>query len=81
MPGLFDDFFSYYFGYDTLPEIAIINFATHEIRPLVNSCPWLTFDNYLVACTFEDTGNMNLRITYLPVRYQEQAEECAVSLG
>lgn len=73
-----DDFFSYYWGYDAPPEIAMINFATHEIRPLVSSCPWFTLDNYLVDCTFEDTGNINLRITYRPVRYQEQAEECAV---
>lgn len=70
-----DDFASYYFEHDTPPEIAVINFAKQEIRPLVNSCPWFTFDNYLVDCTFEDTRKINLRITYRPIRFQEQAEE------
>lgn len=76
-----DDFSSFYFEGDAAPEIAIINFATREIRPLVSSCPWFTIDNYLVDCSFEDTGNINLRVTYRPIRYQEQTEECAVSLG
>lgn len=70
-----DDFSSFYFKDDAAPAIAIINFATREIRPLVSNCPWFTFDNYLVDCTFEDTGKINLRIIYRPVRYQEQAEE------
>lgn len=66
-----DAFASNYFEHDTPPEVAVINFATRELRPLEDSCPWFTFDNYLVDCTFEDTGKIDLRITYRPVRYHE----------
>lgn len=67
-----DVFASRFFEDDRVSEIAIINFTTKDIRPLVETCPWFAFDNYLVDCTFKDDGGINLQITYRPVRYREQ---------
>lgn len=70
-----DAFASNFFEHDDPPEVAVVNFSTRELRPLEESCPWFTFDNYLVDCTFEDTGKIDLQITYRPVRYQETQQE------
>ena len=64
-----DSFASYYFEHDTPHEIAVINFATREIRPLVDSCPWFTFGNYVVDCNFAYIEKISLQITYQPIRY------------
>lgn len=66
-----DSFSKQYFEDENPPEIAIINFATKEIRPLVKTCPWFTFDSYCVDCRFEEDGDIDLGIYYRPVRYQE----------
>lgn len=65
-----DQFCSHFSAHDTVSEIAMINFATKEIRPLVDNCPLFVFDNFLVECDFEDEGSIDLRIIYRPVRYQ-----------
>ena len=66
-----DAFSDEFFEHDSPPEVAIINFSTREIRPLVDTCTWFTFDNYCVDCRFEDDGDISLRIYYRPVRYHE----------
>lgn len=66
-----DAFSDEFFEHDSPPEVAIINFSTREIRPLVETCTWFTFDNYCVDCRFEDDGDISLRIYYRPVRYHE----------
>lgn len=66
-----DAFSKEFFEHDVPPEVAIINFSTREIRPLIESCTWFTFDNYCVDCRVDDDGNISLRIYYRPVRYHE----------
>lgn len=66
-----DSFSKQYFEDETPPEIAIINFSTKEIRPLVKSCPWFTFGSFCVDCRFEEDGDIDLGIYYRPIRYQE----------
>lgn len=62
-----------YFEDETPVEIAVVNFAAREIRPLVASCPWFTFDNYAVDCDFEEGGKIGLLIDYCPPRFQAEA--------
>lgn len=68
-----DTFASRYFEDETPSEIAVVNFATREIRPLVVSCPWFTFDNYAVGCDFDKDGEIGLLIDYCPPRFQAAA--------
>lgn len=68
-----DDFASHCFEDEIPPEIAVINFVTQEIRPLVESYPWFTFDNYAVACNFQEDGTISLLIYYCPPRFQDSA--------
>jgi len=64
--------FTGYYIEDEIPsEIAVINFVTQEIRPLVESCPWFTFDNYAVACDFQEDETISLLIYYCPPRFQD----------
>lgn len=67
-----DDFTSQYLNKDSVSAIAMISFSTKEIRPLADCYTWFALDNYLVDCSFKDDGDIGLRITYRPVRYQEE---------
>ena len=66
-----DAFASHYFEDESPPEIAIVNFTTREIRPLLESCPWFTFDNCAVACDFQENGSVSLLIYSCPPRFQK----------
>ena len=52
-------------------EVAVINFATKEIHPLVETCPWFTTDNFSVDCDFEEDGGIDLTIHYSPLRFED----------
>lgn len=66
------DIFVSNFGRDeTPPEIAVVNFATREICPLLKSCPWFSFDNFAVGCDFQEDKTISLLIYYCPVRFQK----------
>jgi len=67
-----DDFGAQFFMRDTPSEIAIVNFATRELRPLLESHPWFTFDHYAVDCDFGEDGSMELLIYYSPPRFQDE---------
>ena len=61
---------AYFPDQETPAEIAVVNFATRELRPLTESCTWFALDNYLVDCAISETGAIGLRITYRPMRYE-----------
>lgn len=65
-----DEFSSFYFEHDTVSTIAVINFSTHTIRPLVNTCPWFSSEDYLLDCSFHNANNIDLQIIFRPVRYK-----------
>ena len=60
---------------DTPAEIALVSFATRELRPLGSSCPWFAFGNYAVNCDFQDDEGIDLLIYYAPSRFQEAEED------
>ena len=66
-----DEFASYYFEHDNVYSLAIFNFATKTLRPLVESCPWYAADHYSVDCHYEDDGEIDLTIYYCPPRFSE----------
>ena len=66
-----DTFCEHYFVRDTPPEIAVVNFSTRELRPLVETCPWFTFDNFAVDVDFQDDGGIDLLIYYASPRFQD----------
>ena len=66
-----DTFCEHYFVRDTPPEIAVVNFYTRELRPLVETCPWFTFDNFAVDVDFQDDGGIDLLIYYASPRFQD----------
>lgn len=66
-----DAFAGRYFEDDGPPEVAVVNFKTRELRPLVRSCPWFTFDNFAVSCDFQEDGSISLLFYYCPPRFQE----------
>lgn len=66
-----DDFSAQVFVRDTPSEIAVVNFKTRELRPLVETHPWFTFDNFSVDCDFLEDGGLSLLIYYAPPRFQE----------
>lgn len=66
-----DEFTSYYFEHDNVYSLAIFNFATKTLRPLVETCPWYAADHYSVDCHYEDDGEIDLTIYYCPPRFSE----------
>lgn len=66
-----DEFASNYFEHDAPIEIAAVNFATRELRPLEDSSTMFFLGNYLVDCQFQENGNVALLVVYRPLRYQE----------
>jgi len=66
-----DAFTSNYYTHDHPCEVAVINFATKEIHPLVETCPWFTTDNFSVDCDFEEDGGIELTIHYSPLRFED----------
>lgn len=59
---------------DETQEIAVINLMTGELRALENSCPWFALGNFLISTGIKESGDMELDITYRPLRYQNQEE-------
>ena len=41
-----------------------------SLQPLVETCPWFTFDNFAVDVDFQDDGGIDLLIYYAPPRFQ-----------
>ena len=66
-----DTFGGHYYVRDTPPEIAVVNFSTRELLPLVETCPWFTFDNFAVDVDFQDDGGFDLLIYSAPPRCQD----------
>lgn len=66
-----DGFASHYFLDDHPLELAVIDFSTKDIRPLLTSCPWYIEGNYSVVCDFEEDGKVDLTIHYAPPRFPE----------
>lgn len=66
-----DAFASHYFTDDSPLELAVIDFSTKEIRPLLSSCPWYIEGNYSVVCDFEEDGKVDLKVHYSPPRFPE----------
>ena len=58
---------------ETPAEIALVNFSTRELRPLVDTCTWFTVGDFAVDCDFQESGEIDLLIYYAPPRFQEPA--------
>ena len=56
---------------DTPSEIAVLNFTTRELRPLVETYVGFGLDNFSVHCDFEEDGAIGLVIYYSPPRFQD----------
>lgn len=67
-----DEFASHYFEHDAPIEIALINFAIRELRPLEESSTMFFLGNYLVDCVFQENGVVDLLVVYRPLRYQDR---------
>lgn len=66
-----DDFASHYYEHDNPYSLAVVNFATKTIRPIIESCPWYAADNYSIDFHFEDDGTIDLTVYYCPPRFSE----------
>ena len=66
-----NEFASHYYEHDEVYSLAVFNFATKTLRPLVKSSPWYAADNYSVDCHYEDDGKIDLVIYYCPPRFSE----------
>ena len=53
-------------------EVAVINFSTKTLRPLLKSCPWYAEDNYSVMCDYNEEGRIDLTVHYAPPRFSEE---------
>lgn len=67
-----DEFASHCFVDDSPCEVAVINFSTKTLRPLLKSCPWYTEDNYSVMCDYNEQGGIDLTVHYAPPRFSEE---------
>ena len=69
--GCLDTFSEQIFVRDTPSEVAVLNFATRELRPLVETCVGFGLDNFSVHCDFEEDGAIGLLIYYSPPRFKD----------
>ena len=60
-----------YWSEENLPEFAIVNFKDGTIRPLDGSLTWLFSGNFGISCEYEEDGDIDLLIAYLPPRWEE----------
>ena len=65
-----DTFGAQFFVRDEPSEIAVVDFATRDLRPLVASCLGFGFDVFSVDCDYETDGSINLLVYYSPPRFQ-----------
>lgn len=63
-----------YFEDEEVPEVAVVNFSTRKLRPLVPSYTWFTFGNYAVDCDFQEDESISLLVYYCPPRFQDEME-------
>ena len=66
-----DEFASHYYEHDKVYSLAVFNFATKTLRPLVESSSWYAADNYSVDCHYEDDGKIDITVYYCPPRFAE----------
>lgn len=64
-----DTFSSFFSKRDKVLTIAVINLSARTIRPLVETCPWFSSDDYLVNCSINSAEEVDLQIVFRPVRY------------
>ena len=64
-----DAFAEHIFVRDTPSEIAVVNFSTRELRPLIESCTGFGLGNFSLHCDFEEDGGIRVLIYYAPPRF------------
>lgn len=69
--GCLDSFAEEFFEDDNVSAVAVINFSTRELLPLIDNRPFFGIDNYLIDCDFTEYGGIDLLVTYRPLRYFE----------
>ena len=70
-----DRFAGYYYGSDHPTEVAVINFSTREIHPLIETYTWFISGSYSVYCDFDTRNRIRLAVSYSPPRYSESIRE------
>lgn len=60
-----------YWSEESLPEFAIVNFEKQTIRPLDGALTWFFSGNFGISCEYEENGDIDLLIAYLPPRWEE----------
>ena len=66
-----DAFAEHIFVRDTPSEIAVVNFSTRELRPLIESCTGFGLGNFSLHCDFEEDGGIRVLIYYAQPRFAE----------
>ena len=70
-----DRFAGYYYESDHPTEVAVINFSTREIHPLIETYTWFISGSYSVYCDFDTRNRIRLAVSYSPPRYSESIRE------
>lgn len=55
---------------EDIPEFAIVNFKEQTLRPLDRALTWFFSGNFGISCEYEQDGNIDLLIAYLPPRWE-----------
>lgn len=63
-----------FFLRDAPSEIAVVDFATRDLHPLIEACHGFGFDTFSLDCDFQEDGSIELLIYYSPPRFQEAEE-------
>lgn len=58
-----------YWSEEDPPEFAILNFSDGTIRPLDQALTWFFSGNFGINCEYEEDGDIDLLILYLPPRF------------
>lgn len=60
-----------YWSEENPPEFAIVSFNDGTIRPLDRAITWFFSGNFGISCEYEEGGDIDLLIAYLPPRWEE----------
>ena len=59
-----------YWSEEAPPEFAVVNFSEKTIRPLDKALTWFFSGNFGISCEYEEDGDIDLLIAYLPPRWK-----------
>lgn len=63
-----------YWSDEAAPEFAVVNFKEKTIRPLDKALTWFFSGNFGINCEYEEDGNIDLLVAYLPPRWEDASQ-------